>query len=243
MPYLTGLRRNYVQCLQDFNIPLSLSTTVSRIIGKKRVEAVETMKVDSTLNPLPNTTETMPCDSLLLSVGLIPENELSKKAGVILDPLTGGPVVDENMATNVSGIFAAGNVVTIYDLVDYVSKAGMLAGKNAADFAAGKTAPSDYIEIKPGDGVRTVMPQRISVGAVRERPLQNAEPVLLELRVSREFPEKISIDLMAGATVVKSFKQKYARPAEMITLNLRWSEIAKALSGSIEKLSVKVSQL
>ncbi len=244
MPYLTGLRRNYVQCLQDFNIPLLLSTTVSRIIGKKRIEAVETMKVDSTLNPLPNTTETIPCDSLLLSVGLIPENELSKKAGVILDPLTGGPVVDDNMATNVPGIFAAGNVVTIYDLVDYVSKAGMLAGKSAADYAAGKTAAAEYVEIKPGDGIRSVMPQRIhkqpvETGLVPVSEQDKPAEILLELRVSREFPEKISIDLMDGATVAKSFKQKYARPAEMITLSLRWAELAPKL-GAAKELTVRV---
>jgi len=265
MPYLTGLRRNYVQCLQDFNIPLELSTTVTRIIGKKRVEAVETVKVDETLNPIPDTREIIPCDSLLLSIGLIPENELSKKAGVILDPLTNGPVVDEIMATNVPGIFAAGNVVTIYDLVDYVSKAGYIAGKSAADYAAGKSIAAEYIEIKPGDSVRSVMPQRIHKNTV-ETLLAASQPgpferqqaaalqgetgtspvsteILLELRVTKEFPDKCSVDIMNGTTLVKSFRQKYARPAEMITLKLKWNEIAKTLPDNIKELSIKVVQL
>jgi NADPH-dependent 2,4-dienoyl-CoA reductase/sulfur reductase-like enzyme len=249
MPYLTGLRRNYVQCLQDFNIPLSLSTTIKRIIGKKRVEAVETVRVDETLNPIPETLEIIPCDSLLLSVGLIPENELSKKAGVQLDPLTGGPIVDAGMMTSVPGIFSAGNVVTIYDLVDYVSKAGMLAGRNAAGFAAGKSPVAQYIDIKPGEGVRSVVPQKLPV----ETPLVGVSKsetgtspvsteILLELRVSREFPEKISVDLMDGATILKSFKQKYARPAEMITLNLRWAEVAAKLGMGVKELTVRVSE-
>ncbi|HRU39305.1 MAG TPA: FAD-dependent oxidoreductase, partial [Candidatus Goldiibacteriota bacterium] len=233
MPYLTGLRRNYVQCLEDFGIPLSLSTTVSRIIGKKRVEAVETVRVDETLRPLPGTREIVPCDSLLLSVGLIPENELSKKAGVELDPLTGGPVVDEKMATSVPGIFAAGNVVTIYDLVDYVSKAGYIAGKSAAEYAAGRTAPAEYVEMKPGDNVRSVMPQRIRRGALSE--------TLVELRVSREFPAKCSVDIKASGSVLYSKKEKYARPAEMITLSLKWPEIAAKLDAAAKELRVNVS--
>jgi NADPH-dependent 2,4-dienoyl-CoA reductase/sulfur reductase-like enzyme len=242
MPYLTGLRRNYVQCLQDFNIPLSLSTTIKRIIGKKRVEAVETIKVDEGLNPLPGTEETIPCDSVLLSVGLIPENELSKKAGVQLDPLTGGPVVDENMATSIPGIYAAGNVVTIYDLVDYVSKAGFIAGKNASLYAAGKIKPAQYIEIKLGDGVRSIMPQKISINNVETglRPVSTQE-ILLELRVSREFPEKISIDLMDRDKIIQSFRQKYARPAEMITLKINREEILSKLNPNTTELTAKIT--
>lgn len=135
LPYLTGLRRNYVQCLQDYNIPLHLSTTVKRIFGEKRVEGIETVRVDEKLNQIAGTEEYIPCDTLVLSVGLIPENELSRKAGVQLDPITNGPVVDSHMSTSVPGIFAAGNVTAIYDLVDYVSKAGEAAGRQAAHFA------------------------------------------------------------------------------------------------------------
>ena len=111
LPYLTGLRRNYVSCLADFNIPLELSTTINRIIGDDRVSAVETVKLDKSMEHIEGSYEIIECDSVILSIGLIPENELSKKAGVILDPLTGGPFVDDNMSTNIPGIFAAGNVV------------------------------------------------------------------------------------------------------------------------------------
>jgi len=244
MPYLTGLRRNYVQCLQDFNIPLSLSTTIKRIIGKKRVEAAETIKVDESLNPVAGTEETIACDSVLLSVGLIPENELSKKAGVMLDPLTSGPVVDENMATNIPGIYAAGNVVTIYDLVDYVSQAGFTAGRNAALFAAGKIQPAKYIEMKPGDGIRSVMPQKISlpVSLVETGLKPVPSEFLLELRVSREFPEKISVDVMGNGDIIKSFRQKYARPAEMITLKINPQEFSAKLSADTPEITVRIKE-
>ena len=127
MPFLTGLTRNYVQCLMDFNIGLELSHTVKRIIGKQRVEAIEAVGVDQHWNPIPGTEEIIPCDTLLLSVGLIPENELSRKAGVRLDPITGGPFVDDSFETSVPGIFAAGNVVHVYDLGDWVTEAGFKA--------------------------------------------------------------------------------------------------------------------
>jgi len=135
MPYLSGLTRNYVQCLQDFDIPLQLQHTVKRIIGSDRVEAIETTAVNDHWDHIPGSEEIIPCDTLLLSVGLIPENELSRQAGVMLDPVTGGPIVDNYFHTNVDGIFAAGNVVHVYDLVDWVTEAGYGAGKGAALFA------------------------------------------------------------------------------------------------------------
>ena len=135
MPYLSGLTRNYVQCLQDFDIPLQLQHTVKRIIGSDRVEAIETTAVNDHWDHIPGSEEIIPCDTLLLSVGLIPENELSRQAGVMLDPVTGGPIVDNYFHTNVDGIFAAGNVVHVYDLVDWVTEAGYAAGKGAALFA------------------------------------------------------------------------------------------------------------
>ncbi len=135
MPFLTGLTRNYVQCLMDYDIPLQLQHTVNRIIGNKRVEAVETVLVDEKWQPVRGSEEIIPCDTLLLSVGLIPENELSRQAGVRIDPITGGPFVDDSFETNVPGVFAAGNVVHVYDLVDWVTEAGFACGKAAADFA------------------------------------------------------------------------------------------------------------
>jgi len=235
MPYLTGLRRNYVQCLQDFNIPLELSTTIKTINGRDRVESIETVKVDESLKQIPGTEQVIPCDSVLLSVGLIPENELSKKAGVILDPLTGGPEVDEKMATNVPGIFAAGNAVTIYDLVDYVSEAGFTAGRNAALFAAKKTALSaGTIKIKPGDNVRTVVPQAIN------RQLPGTNQVLMELRVTKDFPSPVKIELTDGDNVVLTFREKYARPAEMLTLKINPELFMEKTAGVSGTLKVRV---
>jgi len=231
MPYLTGLRRNYVQCLQDFNIPLELSTTIKTINGNNRVESVETLKVDESLKQIPGTEQIIPCDSVLLSVGLIPENELSKKAGVILDPLTGGPEVDEKMATNIPGIFAAGNAVTIYDLVDYVSEAGFTAGRNAALFASGNTiSPADTIKILPGENVRTVVPQAINKQL-------SGNQVLIELRVTKDFPSPVKIELTDGDNVVLAFREKYARPAEMITLKINpelFMEKTAGISGALK---------
>ncbi len=186
LPFLTGLRRNYVQCLQDYNIPLHLSTTVKTIYGEKRVEGIETIKVDENLNQIPGSEEHIECDSLVLSVGLIPENELSLKAGVQLDPGTNGPLVDSRMATNVPGIFAAGNVTAIYDLVDYVSKAGEVAGRSAAEYAAAASTraaaatvdgaaagtgatptrparPGRTIHLVPGENVGVVIPQYLHI--------------------------------------------------------------------------------
>lgn len=237
MPYLTGLRRNYVQCLQDFNIPLHLSTTVKRVIGKNRVEAVETIKVDQSLAPVPGTEEVVPCDSILFSVGLIPENELSRKARVELDPLTGGPVVDEMMSTNVPGIFAAGNVVTIYDLVDYVSKAGSMAGKNAALFAQGKLGkPYHSILLKPGKNIRSVIPHRLNLDMIRDSSF------LAELRVSKVFDGRLNIELTDGTKKIYSSKQPYARPAEMITLKIEGNKIHDGLPYTADTLVINADE-
>lgn len=233
MPFLTGLRRNYVQCLQDFNIPLHLGTTIKRVIGRDRVEAVETVKVDESLEPVPGTEETVPCDSVLFSVGLIPENELSRKARVELDPLTGGPLVDETMSTSVPGIFAAGNVVTIYDLVDYVSQAGYEAGKRAALFASGKTEKSARnFFLKPGKNIRSVIPQKLNLDLVRNGSF------LAELRVTKVFDRKVTIELSDGSRSVYTKAEPYARPAEMITLKIDGKKLADNISGNTGILTV-----
>ena len=164
MPYLTGLSRNYVQCLMDFDIPLQLRHTVKRIIGKDRVEAIEAVQVDENWNYVEGTEETIPCDTLLLSVGLIPENELSQKAGVVLDPLTAGPIVDDGFQTNVPGVFAAGNVVHVYDIVDWVTKAGLVAGERAAKYAMGQREDEDVTTVSTaaGENVGYVVPQKMN---------------------------------------------------------------------------------
>ena len=160
MPYANGLRRNVKNCLEDFGIPLHLSTTVTRVIGHDRVEAVEVSQADEHLAPIPGTERVVPCDTLLLSVGLIPENELSVGAGVELDPRTRGAVVDQNLQTGAPGIFACGNVLHVHDLVDYVSQEAGTAGKNAAAYIKeGKTADAKTVEILPVDGVRYTVPK------------------------------------------------------------------------------------
>ncbi len=224
LPHLTGLRRNFVQCLQDYNIPLELSTTVSRIMGKDRVVGIETVQVDESLQPIVGTEQIIPCDTLLLSVGLIPENELSRKAGVELDPITNGPVVDSGMATSVPGIFAAGNVTAIYDLADYVSKAGDVAGQSAAAYSRKqgltKTVQSHEpatVTLKPGKNVASIVPQKLHITPEGE--------VTLGLRSRAVIDQMVKVSVMNGEDTVFSFREQYVRPAEMILHTLRPRDI------------------
>ena len=162
MPYSGGLARNIEQCLNDFNIPLKLSHTVVKIHGKERLEGVTIAKVEGR-KPVPGTEEFIPCDTLLLSVGLIPENELSKSAGVSLDRITSGPVVDQNRQTNVEGIFACGNVLHVHDLVDYVSEESEIAGRSAAEYIQNTgAAESINIPLKTDGKIRYTVPQVIT---------------------------------------------------------------------------------
>ena len=159
-----GLTRNIVQCLEEYNIPLHLATTVTWVHGKDRVEAVTVAKVDGNRKPIPGTEETIECDLLVLAVGLIPENELSSKAGVLMDPKTRGPVVDQSFMTSLPGIFACGNVSVVFDLVDYVSLSGEIAARGAMDFLAGRmNAAPRYVPVTPGDNVNFVVPQRVDL--------------------------------------------------------------------------------
>ncbi len=163
MPYSNGLTRNVVQCLEDYNIPLYLSHTITKVHGNARVSGVTIAKVDENRMPIAGAEFDIDCDTLLLSVGLIPENELSKTAGVVLDPRTNGAVVDEDMQTEVEGIFACGNVLHVHDLVDFVSAEGEKAGKSAAAYLKnGVIEKGDFILVKNGSGVGYTVPQRIS---------------------------------------------------------------------------------
>ena len=165
LPYLSGLTRNKLQCLDDFGIPLLLSHTVTRVEGYPRVAAVYVAEVDDKRCPIPETEERIECDTLLLSVGLIPENELSRSAGVELDDVTGGPIVDSDMQTNVPGIFSCGNVLHVNDLVDHVSVESEIAGKSAALYAAGKLSSGSLpIPVRAGHHVRYVCPSLIKPG-------------------------------------------------------------------------------
>lgn len=224
--YLSGLSRNLVQCLQDYNIPLQLNHTVKRIMGKNRVEAVEAVQVDEKWNFIPGTEEIIPCDTLLLSVGLIPENELSRKAGVKLDPITGGPYVDETFQTNVPGIFAAGNVVHVYDLVDWVSEAGFEAGKRAAQYAISlRNAEARYIPLKAGKNVRYVVPHKLDKSTLAQ------EDIRLQMRVTQPIEQPVWVEVHDGENLVTRKAEKYVRPGEMVTVKLRaknYADVSKA---------------
>lgn len=217
MPYLTGLTRNYVQCLLDYGITLQKQRTVNRIIGRDRVEAIEAVSVDDAWNPIPGTKEIIPCDTLLLSVGLIPENELSKKAGVALDPVTNGPYVDDRFMTSVPGIFAAGNVVHVYDLVDWVTEAGYVAGKGAAHFAqTDKVETGTEIPLKAGENIRYVVPHKISKAHLAE------ETVRLQMRAITPIEERVLVTVEdQNGDVIAKKGEAYARPGEILTLAIK----------------------
>ena len=163
MPYSSGLNRNIVQCLQDYDIPLLLSHTVTNIRGRERLEGVTVSQVDENRMPIPGTEREFECDTLLLSVGLIPENELSLSAGVELSPATFGAMVDNTLQTNVPGIFACGNVLHVHDLVDHVSNESAVAGRAAAAYIKGKAWQGSIIPVRDGSGVRGSVPQRINL--------------------------------------------------------------------------------
>jgi len=221
-PFLSGLMRNYVQCLQDFDIPLQLSHTVVDIRGDRRVETVVAAEVDPNWQPIPGTEELIPCDTLLLSVGLIPENELSRQAGVELDGATGGPYVDQRFQTSVPGIFAAGNVVHVYDLVDDVSHAGDVAGASAAEFALGRREePTRRVRLRAGENIRYIAPQVLDPESLRRgaqrlqmrvrRPIE--APVYLRVETRRRNRRKKGEVLLRRGL-------RYVRPGEMVSLTL-----------------------
>jgi NADPH-dependent 2,4-dienoyl-CoA reductase/sulfur reductase-like enzyme len=232
MPYLTGLTRNYVQCLLDFDIPLQLRHTVKRILGNGRVEAIEAVRVDEKWNEVKGSEETIPCDTLLLSVGLIPENELSRKAGVLLHPVTGGPVVDDEFQTNVEGIFAAGNVVHVYDLVDWVTEAGYQAGKYAAKHAFKvRLQETNYVPLVPGQNIRYIVPHKLD-----KRNLEQDE-VRLQMRVTNPVEQPVWIELHDRKNLITRKVERYVRPGEMVTLLLKpksFSDVQKARELTID---------
>ncbi|NLC32665.1 MAG: FAD-dependent oxidoreductase [Clostridiales bacterium] len=163
MPYSSGLNRNIVQCLQDYDIPLLLSHTVTDIQGRERVSSVTVSQVDENRKPIPGTEQVFECDTLLLSVGLIPENELSMGAGVEISPATSGAIVDNTLQTNIPGVFACGNVLHVHDLVDHVSEESSVAGRAAAAYVQGKAWEGTSIPVTDGAGVRGTVPQRLNL--------------------------------------------------------------------------------
>lgn len=219
LPYIGGLIRNEVQCLYDFHIPVLVEHTVVNIHGIQRVNGVTVARVDQNRNPVPGTEKFIECDTLLLSVGLIPENELSFMAGVSLDPVTGGPRVNERMETNVPGIFAAGNCVHVNDLVDYVSLEGEKAGWNAAEHASGKASPKMGIKLEAGGNVRYVIPQTIT----------GQREVAIRLRVKE--PEK-DVILKVGELMTK--RLKVVKPSEMLHLALSEKQLKGIKKGTAQ---------
>ena len=206
MPYSGGLQRNIVQCLDDFGIPLRLSCTVVKTHGKDRLEGVTVAKVDDKLQPIPGTEEYIECDTLLLSVGLIPENELSKDVGVELDRVTSGPVVDEYRETLRPGIFACGNVLQVHDLVDYVTEESQIAGKGAADYIFGKKKGGKFVNTKGINGVRYVVPQRVNI--------EGEEKLKLYFRVGQVFMgAKVVVE--CDGEILSSRKKVKLAPGEM----------------------------
>ena len=206
MPYSNGLNRNVVQCLHDFDIPLHLSTTVACIHGRDRVEKVTIAPVDEGLRPIPEKSRDIDCDTLLLSIGLIPENELSRQFNLRIDPVTGGPVVTGTMETSADGIFACGNVVHIHDVVDFVTEESLLAGRNAGEYAMGRRPPADDVRMVPNENVTYCVPHSISTDRTQT----------LYMRVRRPL-EKCLIRL--GDVYEK--KLRYVFPAEMVSLSVK----------------------
>ncbi len=222
MPYSGGLTRNIVQCLEDFGIPLYLSTTVVQIHGDKRLEGVTIAQVDEKRQPIEQTRRYIPCDTLLLSVGLIPENELTRAAGIPIDPITNGAVVDENCQTEIPGIFACGNVLQVHDLVDYVSEEAERAGIGAVKYISSAAADAPRIPTLAGNGVRYVLPQTIRSTEVN---------VDLFLRVTQPFG-KVRFTVSDGANVLTSVKRLKAAPGEMEKLTLK-PEMLQNITGPV----------
>ncbi len=221
LPYASGLPRNIQQCLEDYGIPLYLSHTVTDIAGRSRLESVTVAQVDERMNPVPGTEKLWPCDTLILSVGLIPENELSTMAGVVLDSHTRGPVVDENYQTNVSGIFAAGNVLQVHDLVDFVSLEAEKMARSVARYVREKRLPECSLAISGDAAILHTIPQRISAGV----------DFTLSTRVRRPFGD-CEIRISQNGRVVASLAMKKAIPAEMIQIPVAASALAP--TGALE---------
>lgn len=222
MPYSGGLKRNIVQCLEDYGIPLKLRHTVTDIKGKKRVEGVTIAEVDAHGRPVPGTEEEYSCDTLLLSVGLIPENELSRGMGVQIDPVTSGPVVNERLETSAEGVFACGNVLHVHDLVDFVSKEAAAAGKHAAFYVKNRgMRPKDErkIRLKAGEGVRYTVPASIC-------PSGMDETLDIRFRVKNIY-ENCYVSLYFDGERAVHKKRRVAAPGEMETVTLTKEELMK----------------
>ena len=216
MPYSNGLPRNIQQCLRDFNIPLYLSHTVTNVFGKDRVTGIEISQVNEKLQPIAGTEKYFACDTLLLSVGLIPENQLAQNAGVALSPKTKGALVNDLNETEVEGIFSCGNVLHVHDVVDFVSEEGLHTGKHAAAYLQQKRMPAEEAAVSAGSGIGYVLPQRIRLG--------QADSITFSFRVT-DVKENVSLLIKIDGKEVKTIKKRHMIPAEMERITLKAEEM------------------
>ena len=232
MPYSSGLKRNIVQCLDDFSIPLLLSHTVTKIEGKERVEGIVVSKVDEDKKPIKGSEIHFDADTLLLSVGLLPENELSRKAGIPLSPITGGPVVDDTFSTEVEGIFAAGNVLHVHDLVDYVSEEAEKAGEEAALYALGKVKGRAKVPVETKGAIRYSVPSKVN-----ERI---EDDLTLRFRVSEVMRDRVVKVEINGKEAYRG-RRRIMAPGEMETVRIKGEKLKEM--GRIETISVMEEKL
>ena len=221
MPYSGGLKRNIVQCLEDFGIPLYLSTTVVDIHGRERLEGVTLAQVDGNRRPIPGTERDIPCDTLLLSVGLLPENELSQQAGVRLDAVTGGPEVGDDLSTSVPGVFACGNVLHVHDLVDFVSQEAARAGENAARYLLEHRREGKTVRLTGQNGVRYTVPQYLDPAAMEET-------VTVRFRVGRPYRDA-DLAVYLDGRLLRRVHKRILSPGEMEQLTLRRADLPRGL--------------
>ncbi len=232
MPYSSGLNRNIVQCLQDYNIPLYLSHTVVDIHGRERVTGVTVAKVDENRRPIPGSEIEFECDTLLLSVGLLPENELTIGAGVQMSTVTSGALVDDTLQTSVPGIFACGNVLHVHDLVDHVSNESFKAGKAAADYVQGVAHTGRAIPVKDGPGVRGAVPQTIRLEKGAEH-----ENIDIMFRPDRVY-QNCYIVVKADGKAVYSLKKMVCTPGEMADITLKAKELSACEDAEMIEVSI-----
>ncbi|MGL4606305.1 MAG: NAD(P)/FAD-dependent oxidoreductase [Eubacteriaceae bacterium] len=226
MPYSNGLVRNIVQCLDDYDIPLKLSHTITFIHGKDRLEGVTVAQVDEKLKVIPGTETFIPCDTLLLSVGLIPENEITRNAGVEMDLRTNGSIVGELRQTSMPGVFACGNVVHVHDLVDFVSEESVLAGKGAAKYLQGTLDTQVTFNTTNGDGISYVVPQQVAIKNVEDQ-------VTFYMRVRQVFKDKV-VNAYIDGELVATKKEKKLLPAEMVNFKIGKDILEKYPPGEIK---------
>lgn len=226
LPYSSGLPRNIQQCLNDYDIPLHLATSVIQVHGKERLTGVTVARMDERFQPIPGTEWHVPCDTLLLSVGLIPENELSRSASIAIEPRTSGAQVDDTLMTSIPGVFSCGNVLHVHDLADSVSEESALAGQFAVQYLSGEISqPGKSIPIVDGDGVRYVLPQTVS----------GRRDFTLSLRVASPSRNRV-VKVNTGESLVAHKKMLRLHPAEMIHIKVKAEKISEA-----DKLEVSVA--